>query len=320
MAHDRMTAADVLAVNNSEEIIGCIVQTALLYPELAVFPASPVAKTKYSTLVRTALPSVGFRSINTGRDNSRATLTERTVEAMFLDASWDIDEAAARKAEWGVEAACGIQRQAHIDAAFGAIAAQIWQGTDASASGFAGLNSLLNGLNDTMMVNAGGSGAACTSIWGIQFNPRVVRAEGAERQVAEVMLCFGLDARLAVGDTVYDTLPTSDGTTMWGWKQAISGYVGLQACNYDAFGRIANLDSTHAASDDLIASLLSKFRVGRKPDYLFMNRTSMKALQDSRTATNSTGAPAPFPTEAFGVPIIVTDSIPDTEAAITATT
>ena len=67
--------------------------------------------------------------------------------------------------------------------------------------------------------------------------------------------------------------------------------------------------------DDMISDLLSKFPVGVVPDYLFMTRRSRKQLQDSRTATNATGAPAPFPEEAFNVPIVLTDSILITETA-----
>jgi len=37
-------------------------------------------------------------------------------------------------------------------------------------------------------------------------------------------------------------------------------------------------------------------------------------LQMCRTATTPTGAPAPYPQEAFGIPIEETDSILDTEA------
>jgi hypothetical protein len=50
-----------------------------------------------------------------------------------------------------------------------------------------------------------------------------------------------------------------------------------------------------------------------------MDKTSWYELQSSRTATNPTGAPAPFPTEAFGIPIVVTDSIPEDEAALNTT-
>jgi hypothetical protein len=53
------------------------------------------------------------------------------------------------------------------------------------------------------------------------------------------------------------------------------------------------------------------------PTILVMNRRSLKQLQESRTATNATGAPAPFPSEAFGVPILVTDAITNTEALLT---
>jgi hypothetical protein len=45
-----------------------------------------------------------------------------------------------------------------------------------------------------------------------------------------------------------------------------------------------------------------------------MSRRSRMQLQMSRTATTPTGAPAPYPQEAFGVPIEETDSIIDTEA------
>ncbi len=79
---------------------------------------------------------------------------------------------------------------------------------------------------------------------------------------------------------------------------------------------VANLTegSGKVLTYDLIADLLSQFPSGRQPSILCMSRRSLKQLQVSRTATNATGAPAPFPTEAFGVPIIVTDALTNTEA------
>ena len=66
-------------------------------------------------------------------------------------------------------------------------------------------------------------------------------------------------------------------------------------------------------TDILIANLLGKFPAGKVPDVLLMTRRSLHQLQASRTATNPTGAPAPFPQEAFGVPIAVTDAISNIE-------
>ena len=95
-----------------------------------------------------------------------------------------------------------------------------------------------------------------------------------------------------------------------------SVWLGLQMGGAYSVGRIANLteDSGKGLTDDLIADLLSQFPAGRQPSVLCMSRRSLKQLQISRTATNATGAPAPFPTEAFGVPIIVTDALINTEA------
>jgi hypothetical protein len=45
-----------------------------------------------------------------------------------------------------------------------------------------------------------------------------------------------------------------------------------------------------------------------------MNRNALRLLRQCRSAYSPTGAPAPFPTEAFGIPIVVTDQILSTEA------
>ena len=126
MANERMTSADVLEVNSSEEIVGVIVELGKKIPELAVFEATPVKDTSYYTLVETAEPSVAFRDINEFREVKKATLTARQVECKFLDASWNIDGAAAKAVDWGVDAACAIQAKSHMRAALKHIASQTW--------------------------------------------------------------------------------------------------------------------------------------------------------------------------------------------------
>jgi hypothetical protein len=46
-------------------------------------------------------------------------------------------------------------------------------------------------------------------------------------------------------------------------------------------------------------------------------RAQQHRLQESRTATNPTGAPAPFPESAFGIPIVTVESLAQNETAIT---
>jgi hypothetical protein len=79
--------------------------------------------------------------------------------------------------------------------------------------------------------------------------------------------------------------------------------------------RIVNLDGTtsHVVTDALIAQAVVKAKVGMPYNMCVMSRTSLYELWNSRTATNPTGAPAPWPTEAFGIPIYVTESISNVE-------
>jgi hypothetical protein len=77
-------------------------------------------------------------------------------------------------------------------------------------------------------------------------------------------------------------------------------------------------------TDSLIADALAKFEVGVVPDLILMSRRSRTQLQKSRSVTIFSGSGgkvsgsveniAPLPTEAFGIPIAVTDSISDVES------
>ena len=63
-----------------------------------------------------------------------------------------------------------------------------------------------------------------------------------------------------------------------------------------------------------LASLRSLFPAGYKPQYFVANGGRLEALRKSRTATNATGAPAPFVTESMGMIAVETDALTDTEA------
>jgi hypothetical protein len=99
---------------------------------------------------------------------------------------------------------------------------------------------------------------------------------------------------------------------------SLGGWLGLQFGSVYSLGRICNLDGTtgHTLTDDMIADAISKFPSDKPPTHIVMNRTSLKELRNSRTATSATGAPAPFPAEAFNIPVIVTDSLTSTETAL----
>jgi hypothetical protein len=113
-----------------------------------------------------------------------------------------------------------------------------------------------------------------------------------------------------------------------GWVSNLVGLVGLSCAHVRAVGCVKNIDNTLTAgaeakplTDKLIADCLATFPVGLQPNLIFMSRATRRGLQKGRTVTlfgqgqkgnvgGDMGLVAPTPTEAFGTPIVVTDSIP----------
>jgi hypothetical protein len=100
------------------------------------------------------------------------------------------------------------------------------------------------------------------------------------------------------------------------YVQPIYSWLGIQLGSIFSVGRICNIDAGSPLTDDLISAAISAFPSSRPPTNLVMNRKSLAQLQQSRTATSPTGAPAPFPEESHKVPITVTDSVLNTEAVV----
>jgi hypothetical protein len=67
-------------------------------------------------------------------------------------------------------------------------------------------------------------------------------------------------------------------------------------------------------NNDLAFEALAKFPSGVTPDYCFINRRSLEQLRKSRTnVTSATGVP-PLADSVAGIPIVITDSLVNTEA------
>ncbi len=305
----KLSSADVVAINSAEEIVGIIVELSKKIPELGFFAASPVMKTSYKTLVRTALPTAGFRAINAGRTRDVGTLVARTVDCKFLDASWDADNAALTGVDWGDPVL--EQQSAHLLAALKALQSQIWNGTGADAAGFPGVNSLFPNSDSEGVINAGGTTADTAS--------SVYLVKTGEQ---DVCMAWGNDGTIKAGDIIDQQLYDGDGKPYMGKAQAIEGWAGLQITNHKSLVRIANLteDAGKGLTDDLLYQAIETFgeRYGVEPDGIFMSHRSRRQLRDSRTATNATGAPAPVPMEVENIPIMATTGITNTEALLAA--
>lgn len=306
-----MAADDTLAgilnltdANNAPIDVTDLLQSAPLLRVLPAVKSSHGTSHKYNK--QTTAPGVGFRAINTGITNSAGEETQVTVTLAFLDATVRRDIAVAKADPRGVDAYMAGQAEKSLRAAFAHAEAQVINGTGNEADGFNGLANCtaVDDVGDSMVVDAEGSGGN---------NVYVIRAG-----IDDVCLVYN-DENIQMSE-VYRTESNSGAYTKL--VVDIDAYLGLQVGSIYSVARIYNLDGTanHTLTDDLISTALSKFPVDRQATHIIMNRTCLKELQQSRTATNPTGAPAPFPTESFGVPIVVTDQIDSTNTLATTTT
>jgi hypothetical protein len=312
MADVYTSLADLVKINDmnlADLEISDLLQDAPLLAALAADVASNGTDHKY--LKETGAPVVGFRAANDGRENKASADTLVTINLKILDASFLCDKALADAYRKGSAAYLAREGKRHMKAAFYHAEKQLIMGTGTGgdSGGFTGLvnAATIDAVADAMVVNAGGDSAnACTTVFAIRTNDAGT----------DCTVITGNDGQIDMGDTVVQRVAGATTGHYPAYFTPISSWLGLQIGSAYSVGRIVNLDFDHMLDDDMISDLLSKFPAGREPNLLVMNRTSRKQLQQSRTATNQTGAPAPFPTEAFGVPIVVTEGITNTIAVV----
>lgn len=305
MADDYYTSAQLIQFNESdlEFDVSDVLNDA---PVLAALSAFSVPGTQLKYMKKTADPSVGFRALNDGVDNDVATYSQVSVDLAIADASFNIDIAAAEGYRLGAAAFIALQMRNHMQAMMAKIEDELING-DNGSNGFASLSDELDAVADTTVISAGGTTADTGS------SVYLIRSGFNDTQVA-----WGNEGVIEAKDTTIVRTSGSSAGTYPSYYTAVTGYCGLIYGSSYSAGRIANIteDSGKGLTDALIAEALSKFPAGRGPNILAMNRRSLFQLQNSRTSTNATGTPAPFPQQAFGVPIIVTDQISSTEALI----
>jgi hypothetical protein len=319
MADDLHAIADLIgdAFDLAQIEVSDLLKASPFISALMMEPSSNGTTHKY--VKETGAPVVGFRAPNAGRDMDSSDDTAVTVTLKALDFSWLVDVITADAWRKGREAYIAREGARHVKQALvtfekqvinGIVGASDSAGASGSSAGFAGFRdaTTVDAVADAMVVNATGSTAdTASSCWAVRLATDGVTG-----------IYKGDGPSFVLGDTtVIQSVvnPGTDNKTFPAYYTPGTAWLGLQVGSAYDIGRIANLtaDSGKGLTDALISTLLSKFPIGYGPTHLLMSRRSLMQLQKSRTATNPTGAPAPFPSESFGVPIIVTDAISDTE-------
>lgn len=300
------TLLDIAIMNNSDREVGLIEEVVPYVPEMQIIPARTIEGIMFKTLVRTALPTVGFRDANEGSPISQSVYENRLVEAFIMNPQWQCDQAVADAHEDGPAALLAVEATGMTTAAFITASRQLYYGRDVSSGGDAkGHPGFIQAHDTNMVVDAGGSTAGTgSSVWAVKTGPQAVQ------------WVVGNNGDMTVKDPIIQRVLDKDGKPFDAYLQSMLARLGVMVGSRYSLGRIKKLtaDSGKGLTDDLLGALLAKFPVGHKPDVFLMSRRSQEQLRASRTATNATGAPAPLPEDAFGIPIEVTDAISDTEA------
>lgn len=306
------TLNDMILINDrnlADYEITDLLQQAPFLAALAADTSSNGTQHKY--LKEITAPTVGFRAINQGRPHSKSVDEMVTVDLKILDAGWSVDKAAADIYKNGKDAFIDREGWRHLRAALFAAEQQLINGDD--TDGFIGM-AQADGLTMTSddMVLSGGASSDRTSVWAVRSTP----------DFRDAALILGQNGNIEWGETLVQRVDDDEGDHFFAYVTPIQGWMGMQVGSRHSIARYANLGTGEGETldDDKLAALIEKFPSGKPPTMFVMNRRSLRQLRDSRTATNMSGAPAPFPSEAFGIPIIVTDAITNAESAVTTTT
>ena len=316
-----MTILDIAKRNGSDAVAGLIEEATFATPEVSglhpdtntpipgVADARTIQGINYKTLIRTALPTVGFRDGNEGVAQTKSTYVNRLIETFIMNPRWGVDKAIADMSEDGWQAMMADEAFGHLQAAFIQLSKQFYYGTNTTyggaLKGFPGLIDIHDSTN--YVVDAAGTTATTgSSVWAVKFGPQDVR------------WVLGNNGLMEPSEVDERDMEDAGGNRFTGYHQELLIRPGLQVGSVRGVVRIKKLteDSGKGLTDALLNQALEKFPVGVRPDAFFMSKRSRRQLQNSRTVYGDSGGyrEAPIPMDFQGIPIVPTEAISNVEA------
>ena len=310
---------EVVKRNNFNDIVIGLVEDAAATqyaPEFSQVPAIVRPGTFYNTLIRQTLPLAQFRQANSALNSASSIYKQIRHEMFFADVLIAVDEA-LYKADNGLTGDLLYDEgQGALQAMLILLGKQFYYGAAGDGSnGFVGIRSQLLPASQSYVtaVTASNSNTSSTA-YGLWLNPQGVNFTiGNKGEIA-----FPPFQRQLV-DSITATGQIS-GYAAW-WSN-ISCYIGLSvASEYSCFG-VTGVTQAAPFTDKLAAQLIATVPLTRRAGFVwFVNPSTYAGLQISRTAINYQPAgpynagPAwsPPPREVEGYPIVVTNSITNTE-------
>lgn len=307
-----LTLLDIAKLNGRDMEVGLIEENLKYAPEVAKVPSRIINGTAYHATIRTSLPGGGgFRSPNEGVNPGKSTFRKQLVQCFLYSKLLKADKATLNAGENDSEESLkALEASGGLKAAFDYLAEQFYYGEDFDGKGFPGLRSM---SNPEVELSAGGDSAnAATTVYGVKYG------------IQNVHFVFGNQKALHFEDWWKQLAQDAEGKEYAALCSNLDCWMGLANGSKYSVGRLKNITDQDGkgVTDAKLEKLKSKYPVGEKPDFWKMNRRALFQLQMSRSVViNATGKKsangeevmAPEPTSAAGIPIIVTESIRDTD-------
>jgi hypothetical protein len=258
--------------------------------------------------------------VNDGADYTAGSSTQTSVTLKYMDAKVIEDRAECRAFKGGEEAWMDHRTARQLRQALYVFEKQVWYGTvHGDAGGFTGIanDANYNQAADGQVVNAGGTTAGTgSSVFLIASTPD--DAAFALVGAGDPMIQGGMNINFTISETFQSVVLGANSKSMVGNVRDAGAHLGIQVGSKYAIVRIANLtaDSGKGLTDALLEDAMALFPANLQPTVIACSRRSRKQLRKSRTTYSPTGSPAPNPIDFDSVPLIVTDSIIDTETLL----
>jgi len=306
-----LNALDIAKLNAGDEMSALIEKNKNAAPELALFPAFEIAGTSATTCIRTGYPAGAFKKLGGGVTPGGSSFDNVQFSLYNYDNPLQERDDIMKSHRKGRDFALALALSGAVKGAFELMGKAVYYGARSFGGGvdaFPGLIDLYD--STTKFVDAGGTTASTgSSVWFIKFG---------DQEDGLVSMIFGNGRGLSARDWLLQQLviDSATGTVADGWTNSLNAAVGVQLADVDAAVRIGKLteDSGKGLTDTLGYKALEKFPVGMKPDVALMTRRSQRQLRDSRTGTGGGAPNIALPTDIAGIPIVLTDSILNTEA------
>lgn len=314
----KLTLLDLAKRTNNDATVGIVDATTQQNALLSLLPFRSINGVSFKHGRRAGLPTVSFKGINQGIDNSKSIIEQVTIETKNIGGRSEVDKLLAEADPRGVNAL-----RAEEDAGFAAAMGNMYNlkafyGSTVTTKGleFDGLATILNAVSKSTVKSAGGSTASSqTSAYVLAFND----ANTSSGRLRGVEGILGNGKNISAIDMGLQYAVDADSKKFLAYTTEFEFAPAFAVYDERSVGRICNIDASNAITIALLNSLIVEMRP-YTPSVILCSKTVYLQLQAIKTTAMDTYVDD---RDLFrnvltfnGIPIFIDDNIVETEEVV----